>query len=368
MPASAFINGADMVAQINSVLDAVNVAGISFVPKLTSTGMTILNSLFVTMFSWNVLMFVLENNSKLMIDLTKLTVTWGILASLLLGWSAPIGGSAITSSISVSKFFLTAVSDDISAKIAPDPTPRVVEAYTNSMSEIFKVLSPTKSDLPTTMKRLAIGSLPGGSIFGAFFGAGDPEKQQNAADSAGFISVVISFFLLVLATGFIVWSLVTFVFVINAGTIMMYVGLTIGPILVPFLLVDRFSFLFDGWLRFMISSALYKIVAVIVGLLTVSTIDVIVGYAKSTQSSNDSLIFLSLMILFYTMLGKQFMGLADNIATSLGGGGSNLGRHDGGVVMMAISKSTAALKPSQSKQQQSSNQVPNPKMQKPAKN
>jgi hypothetical protein len=50
----------------------------------------------------------------------------------------------------------------------------------------------------------------------------------------------------------------------------------------------------------------------------------------------------------------------------LGGGGSNLGRHDGGVVMMAISKTTAALtpKPTKPAKQQPSNQ---PKMEKSAK-
>ena len=107
----------------------------------------------------------------------------------------------------------------------------------------------------------------------------------------------------------------------------------------------------------------------IVGLLTVSTIDAIVGYAKGTASAGDSLIFLSLMILFYAMLAKQMMGLADNIATTLGGGGTNLGRHDGGVVMMSFMKTAASLKPPPSKQnqQQSNQQIPKPKMEKPAK-
>lgn len=80
----------------------------------------------------------------------------------------------------------------------------------------------------------------------------------------------------------------------------------------------------------MISASLYKVVAVIVGLLAMGTINAIVTYSVQSSTASESLIFLSLMILFYSILAQKMMGLADNIASSLATGGSSAGLQDGG--------------------------------------
>ena len=106
---------------------------------------------------------------------------------------------------------------------------------------------------------------------------------------------------------------------------MLYVGLALGPILIPFLLIPNLSFMFNGWLRFMISAALYKVIAVLVALLALGAINKVADYSANLATKDESIIFLSLMVLFFAMLGKQLMGLADNMATSLATGGANSG-------------------------------------------
>ena len=48
------------------------------------------------------------------------------------------------------------------------------------------------------------------------------------------------------------------------GVFMFAVGLTVGPLMVPFLLLQQLSYLFDSWLKFMITGGMIKIIAAVV--------------------------------------------------------------------------------------------------------
>ena len=313
----------NFAASVHSVIDSLNATGLTFIGKLGGAGgvgFKLLNALCGVMFLYNLVIFMLERDGKIMVDLTKLTITWAILAAMLVGWTSD-------SSMSVSKMFLNTI-PAVADSFAPNPTDDIVSMHVDAVMNLVKVVTPPEVSSQTWGDRL-IKALPVPiqlSIQASGIGGG----SGNAMENSNMLSYLISVVLLLISAFFILMSLVTFVFVINAGQVMMYVGLALGPILIPFLLIPKLSFLFDGWLKFMISASLYKVVAVIVGLLAMGTITTIVTYAAQSSTASESLIFLSLMILFYSILAQKMMGLADNIASSLATGGSSAGLQDGG--------------------------------------
>ncbi len=63
-------------------------------------------------------------------------------------------------------------------------------------------------------------------------------------------------------------AMVVYLFVILMADVLVAVGLTLGPIMIPFYLMPVLSFLFDGWLRFMITAGFFKLVATIMLAMT----------------------------------------------------------------------------------------------------
>ena len=305
---------------VHSVIDSLNATGLTFIGKLGGAGgvgFKLLGALYGVMFLYNLVIFMLERDGKIMVDLTKLTITWAILAAMLVGWTSD-------SDMSVSKMFLNTI-PAVADSFAPNPTDAIVSMHSDAVLSLVKVVNPPESSSQTWGEKLT-------NIF--------PVLNLISGSPSHFFSYVVGVILLMISAFFILMSLVTFVFVINAGQVMMYVGLALGPILIPFLLIPKLSFLFDGWLKFMIAASLYKVVAVIVGLLAMGTINAIVTYSVQSSTASESLIFLSLMILFYSILAQKMMGLADNIASSLATGGSSAKLDDGGStkIIFAVAK------------------------------
>lgn len=268
------------------------------------------------MFFYQVIFFIFEGNSKVLVDLTKQTLLWVILASMLAAWTSP-ASTGVMRDVSVAGFF-TQIIPSISEKFTPNhnATAEIVDKYVGAMSNVFKVILNEEdvarpdegygTKIYNSSKKWLVDRLQFGYIF-------------------EFLELATAKLIVVVAAFFIMWSLLSFVFVLNAGQIMLYLGLALGPILIPFLLIPNLSFLFNGWLRFMIAASLFKIIAVLVALLALGTIDQISIYAMHMKSKDESMIFLSLMVLFFAMLGKQMMGMVDNISSSLASGGANSG-------------------------------------------
>lgn len=326
---------------VSNVLQAMDVVGVKIAGQLggfDGLGFKFLGIIFGLMFFYYIIIFMIEGSNKIMLDITKLMITFSILSAMLMGWTNPMGGDSPTSKISVAGFFLKAIpeiADEFTGGV--DPTELIVEKHADAIFNMFKVISPPENNTQTISDKL-INSIP---IFGFSTAlhliTGEP-SSGNAFQNASIFSMVISAVLLIIAAIVIILSLITFVFVLNAGQLMMYVGLGLGPILIPFLLIPKLSFLFDGWLKFMISASLYKVVAVIVGLLSLGVIDVVVEYSKNVSTGEENIIFLSLMVLFFALLGKQMMGMADNIATSIATGGANSGSGNNHSLIFAAAK------------------------------
>lgn len=347
---------------ITDVLTSLDVAGATVAGVLGGTGgigFKLLGILFLIMFLYNVIMFMLEGGGRVMVDITKLTITWVILASMLAAWTTP-ASTGVMRDISVAGFF-TKIVPDLATSFSPngvDPTPEIVDKHVAAFWNVFAILNIKSAVRVPNLSMPNYSSINGTNVnqvgldgatmdthksrwktFSIFMGETMSSASDNLSEIVdsmnpmiivketleGFISIII----IAITSFFILWSLLTFVFILNAGQVMLYVGLAVGPVLIPFLLVNSLSFLFNGWLRFMISAALYKVIAVIVGVVVLGTIDNIVLYAQNVNAGTDSPVFLSMMVLFYALLAKQLMGLSDNMASTIASGGANSGG-DGG--------------------------------------
>lgn len=317
----------DVAGSINSVLNSLDFAGQDMITVLGGTdglGFKLLAVLFGIMIFYNVVIFMLEGSGKIMVDLTKLTITWMILASMLAAWTSP-ASTGVMRDLSVAGFFLKTIPDlSDSFTKGNTPTAEIVDKHVQAMGNVFKVLLKKQDFEPLPGESQIEPKGLGSKLISVGEGVWDTIKQPFLLMNDA-VSLIISSLLLVIAAFFILWSLLTFVFILNAGQVMLYIGLALGPVLIPFLLISSLSFLFNGWLRFMIAAALYKVVAVLVALLALGTIDRISTYSSGMATKDESMIFLSLMVLFFAMLGKQLMGLADNMASTLATGGANSG-------------------------------------------
>jgi len=328
------------------VLHAMDVVGSDMIGKLGGAdgiGFKLLGILFGIMFFYKICIFMIDASQKIMVDITKLLISFTIVSVMLIGWTSPVKG------VSISGFFLNTIPAIANVFTdGKDPTVEIVDLHSNAIKGLYKVISPESDNQKSVLEKMS-DSIPavslartivdsvknGGSITGAIV-----ESALNP------INTLISVVLLLIAAFFILWSLLTFVFVLNAGQVMMYVGLAIGPILIPFLLIPNLSFLFNGWLKFMISAALYKVIAVLVGLISIGAINQVVTYANVVQ---EDLIFMSLLVLFFAMLGKQLMGLADNMASAIATGGANSGgAGDSGSVVMMTTRTGGSVSSSSS--------------------
>lgn len=122
---------------------------------------------------------------------------------------------------------------------------------------------------------------------------------------------------------------VAFLAVMFLSEIMFGAGITLGPILVPWLIWQRMEFLFDGWLRFMIVATLTKIVD---GLMTSMMTGVILAVKTVSEKIEvkdaAALVavdeFIALVLCVVAALGTSFMWQAPGLAQGLVSGSAGI--------------------------------------------
>ncbi|AEV26925.1 integral membrane protein (PIN domain superfamily) [Azospira oryzae PS] len=67
--------------------------------------------------------------------------------------------------------------------------------------------------------------------------------------------------------------MVIYVFVIYLGDILAFLGMFVGPLMLPSMLFPPFSYLSDSWFKFMISAGFFKIIAAWTALVTMKTVE-----------------------------------------------------------------------------------------------
>lgn len=136
------------------------------------------------------------------------------------------------------------------------------------------------------------------------------------------MTIFLSLLLLVASLISIITALATFV--------MMQIGLAVGPIMIPFLVLRRTEFVFDGWLKFMITAGMtFLIISLLTGMMT-SAMTSLMGAYTSQQATMGLSSLLTLHGLLPTLLAGTAVGMltahlmmkAPDIAQSLISGGS----------------------------------------------
>jgi type IV secretory pathway VirB6-like protein len=108
--------------------------------------------------------------------------------------------------------------------------------------------------------------------------------------------------------------------------VMIIIALILGPVLIPWLLLQSTSFLFDGWLRFLIISALTKVVGAIMIAVSAKVLDAVVMNISGADFKTQ--IISAMMAMLFSLLIVYLMSQIPSIASSIiqGGSGANLMR------------------------------------------
>jgi len=110
------------------------------------------------------------------------------------------------------------------------------------------------------------------------------------------------------------------------------IGLTLGPIMIPFYLMPVLSFLFDGWMRFMITAGFYKLVATVMLALTYNLVKELEVTSKALNAAGAGAgaiwigdlasLSLAIVIAFIAfLLMWQVPSIASSLVSGNGAGG-----------------------------------------------
>lgn len=138
-----------------------------------------------------------------------------------------------------------------------------------------------------------------------------------------------------IATGIIVaLSLVTYLSNIVISFASIALAIALAPIMVPFLIVPGTSFIFDGWLRFFITSCLMKVVGAFIMMFTTKMMEKMVEIASKIDlpsnvdmfqlMSANYVIYISLVLI--AMISASMMVMVPSLANGLvSGSGASAG-------------------------------------------
>lgn len=150
----------------------------------------------------------------------------------------------------------------------------------------------------------------------------------------GIPAVIMNVVAMIVGVFFVVVALCIYLASLVISQIGIYIALMLAPFFVPFLLFQPAAFLFSGWLRFFLSSALLKTIGLILLQITDVIMQGVLDISQSTQATGvsgaDALVFDIIkyaMIILLAGLGALLMAQASSIANALisGGGGPSFG-------------------------------------------
>ncbi|CAG0960191.1 hypothetical protein MTYP_00686 [Methylophilaceae bacterium] len=198
-----------------------------------------------------------------------------------------------------------------------------------------------------SLDQIANTLLPGGSMSGtlseslsAFYRAGTATMELTNDFAAGESwnplnimgkiysslaqvgALFLSGLLLLLAGG-------VFFIVAMASQFMVTIAIILGPVFIPWLLLPAATFVFDGWLRFLISAALWKVLAAIIVGITSGVFQSLASKAeaaaKAGSSANYGEVMLASFVAGLTALLAAYLLLQiPSIAAALAGGGTGV--------------------------------------------
>ncbi len=180
--------------------------------------------------------------------------------------------------------------------------------------------------LNDTLKRLDSAKISGGT---SDLNTGIWDQTKQALKSGlSFLTSFVAALIGVIVALVLAFVLMVYISVYMMGTIMMYLGITIGPFMIPWKLFDVSSHMFTGWLRFTTAAALYKVVcAIVLMMLGGVTNALTTAVERMNQSGNTAAGFdimyasaVLIICMFMSYLMWQVPSWANGLVSGNGGG------------------------------------------------
>ncbi len=124
------------------------------------------------------------------------------------------------------------------------------------------------------------------------------------------VRLVCTIFLLIAAV------VVTFYFVYSQ--VLVSISYLLAPIFIPFMVWDRASFIFSGWLNFFITALLYKLIGLLMIVLMSNVMVQNIASLSSPTASGDIFVFLgqTLIVCVYALMFFQIPNIVNSLVSS----------------------------------------------------
>lgn len=315
------------LAAINSILETVMTKVMSaatngsMIGSLIGEGTAFLFAVLGCMITYHLVMGALGDDlSNVVVSIFNLFLKWAIVMVLITSWGSIMGD-----------LFSNGFNQMASKIPNAGGTAQVLDMGVNSMKALFNLgekdgngipcppdHKDCKNPVPTADKEDS-----GNALTRAISYIGD------ALSDIGWS--IVAFILKCAAAIFVAFMLIAFIVISLIGVFMLGIGLTTGPILLPFLLLPGFEGIFYGWFKFMLTGGLIKVVAAIV-ISMVTGIFVALNDLSGSVNNSTALgvdIMALLLMVVMASVGAHIMGMVPDFTAQLlsgnGGGARSTG-------------------------------------------
>jgi type IV secretory pathway VirB6-like protein len=133
-----------------------------------------------------------------------------------------------------------------------------------------------------------------------------------------------SFLMKLLIVAFILFSGLVYIAMYIISMVLLYVAAALGPVMIPWVLFGPMSFLFDGWVRFVIGASLYKVVGLVMIAVSGALYDPLMQASRAAAAGGSqyfnftaasaALLISGVMALLMLQIPMIANGLASGIA------------------------------------------------------
>jgi type IV secretory pathway VirB6-like protein len=304
---------------------------------LVSEGQDLAGVLLLLVVSWSVIEWLISGDGiSSLVSTIQTMMRWAIVVLLLSTWTSTVTG------------FFSSNIDGIGRTLTGSYNS---QAAFNSMwtaaNTLFKkeeIAGSNELNCRTEMLPDASGSgqIPTRVCDPAPGSSGSGENGASWTDLLlYFPTILFGLLLKLLAVAFLAMMMVAYLLAIYMAQVLFGIGVSLGPILVPWLIWQRTEFLFDGWLRFMVVAAMTKLVAALMVTMVTGIITAVTTLARVADVSPMALAKVDLAIAFaiaiVAAIGAFMMWQVQGIAQALVSGGA-------GVKSQGFGKGTTGLK------------------------
>ncbi len=286
---------------------------------LVTDGQDLAGVLLLITLAWIVVVWALSSNGvTAMMDAIGVITRYSIVSLLLAGWVGTVGG------------FFQSNANDLAQRLTGV---RSVSETVNLMMAGAGRLLVGERIATECQDTSSAGVLPG-QVAEAQVGQSCLNKAGTHATTASWYDILVD-----LPMVFVTWLLrlvallmmglflAAYLSVIFMAEILFGLGLTLGAVLVPWLIWKRTEWLFDGWLKFMVASSLTKVVAAFMVMATASLVMGVKTFSEAVPTTTGADLIAvdeitAFLLCVICAMGTYLMWQVPGIASSLMNGGS----------------------------------------------